>query len=332
MQEKKIVFRCKGGHHIGWGHIMRCLSLARWLKGKYKVYFVINQDAKVCEFIREKGFPVFEVSERRNDKKFEEKIINTVLSLEPHLVVNDIRNTSQEYMQALKMRNIKIINFDDTSNNVKMANVFIDANKKEKVGKCFGPSFILLSSIYSKIAQKKRKIYKKVRTILISLGGSDPNNLTEKTLRSFEWKITGPIRIQVVVGPSFQHKERLEKWKRLDNISFIQGHDDLSPLLLNTDIAVVNGGITMFESLCLGTPTVVVAQNKHQAKNARRMERRGVIVNLGEGIKISDKKIARKVIALMGSFSTREKLSLKAKKEIDGKGIFRILEQIELSL
>ena len=332
MVDKKIVFQCHGGHHIGWGHVMRCLNLAQWLKGKYKVYFVINQDAEICEFIRGKGFPVFEVGERKNEKKSEEKIINTVLSLEPHLVINDVRDTTQEYMQTLKMKNIKIINFDDTSNNVKMANAFIDANKKEKNGKCFGPSFIVLSSMYSKIVKKKRKIHKKVRTILVSLGGSDPQYLTDKTMRSFEGKITEPIEIKIIIGPSFHHKDRLEKWGRLNNVSFVKEYDDLSTLLLNADIAVVNGGITMFESLCVGTPTVVIAQNKPQAKNARRMERRGAVINLGEGTKISDKKIARKVNALINSFTLRDRLSHKAKKEIDGKGIFRVLEQVELLL
>ncbi len=332
MQEKKIVFRCQGGYQIGWGHVMRCLSLAQWLKGKYNVYFIINQDPKICEYIKQKEFPVFEVSEGKDDKKFEEKMTNTVISLDPHLVINDIRGTTQEYMQTLKMRNIKIINFDDISNNVKMANVYIDANKKEKIGKCFGPSYIVLSSIYPKLAKKKRKTHKRVKKILVSLGGSDPNNLTDKALRSFEGKIADPIEIQVIVGPSLKHRERLEKWSRLGNVSFLYDYDDLSPFFLNADIALVNGGITMFESLCLGTPTVVMAQNKPQAKNARRMERKGVVVNLGVGTKISDKKIARKIIALINSPSTRERLSNKAKKEIDGKGVFRVLEQIELNL
>ena len=134
MGEKKIVLRCNGGYHIGWGHIVRCLSMAQWLVGKYKVYFVINQNTEICEFLKKEGFTVFEVSEKGEHGKVEEKIINTVLSLEPQMVINDIRATTQEYMQTLKGRNVKMVNFDDTSNNVKMAQIAVDANRKEKEG------------------------------------------------------------------------------------------------------------------------------------------------------------------------------------------------------
>lgn len=88
----------------------------------------------------------------------------------------------------------------------------------------------------------------------------------------------------------------------------------------------------MFEALCLGTPTLVLAQNKHQAKNARRIERKNCVVYLGEGTKISNKKIMRKVLLLINSLSLREKHSVNAKKNIDGLGIFKVLEQIELCM
>ncbi|MBU1862877.1 MAG: UDP-2,4-diacetamido-2,4,6-trideoxy-beta-L-altropyranose hydrolase [Candidatus Omnitrophica bacterium] len=330
--EKKIVLRCDGGVQIGWGHIMRCLHLSQWLKGKHKLYYVINQDAAISEFIKKKGFPVFEISERQDEAKYEEKVLNTILALEPHMVINDICNTTSTYMQTFKSKNIKMVNFDDTSNNAKMAQVVVDANRKEKEGKCFGPSFIVLSSLYAKLSKKVRTIRKKVRTIVVTLGGSDPNNLTEKTLRALEKKVPKHIEIQVILGSSYQFKQCLEKWTYVENIVFFENVNDVSVFLLNADIAVVGGGITMYESLCVGTPTVVLSQNKAQAKNARRMERKSTVINLGDGGKISEKKIIRKVTALIDSFDERKKLSSRAKQAIDGKGIFRVLEQIDLCL
>ena len=85
----------------------------------------------------------------------------------------------------------------------------------------------------------------------------------------------------------------------------------------------------MFEALCLGVPTVVIAENKAQSKNARKMEKKGAVVYLGVGNKISVKKIMRKVTSLVDDFDHRDKLSNAGKETIDGKGIFRALEQIE---
>jgi UDP-2,4-diacetamido-2,4,6-trideoxy-beta-L-altropyranose hydrolase len=329
---KKIVFRCNGDSQIGWGHVKRCLNLAQWLRGKYKIYFVINQDPLVCEHIKEKGFPVFEISEKGADEKVNEKIVNTILGFEPHIVVNDIHDTTYEYMHSLKTHNVKCVNFDDMSKNTKMAHVVVDANRKEKEGKCFGPAYIVLSSIYPKLAKKSRKVHQKVKTILFSFGGSDPSNLTEKALRSLEDRIPPNIELLVTVGPSFQNKAQLEKWGEKYNVVLLPDVGELAHLLLDVDMAIVSGGTTMYESLSLGTPTVVMAQNKAEAKNARRMEKKGAVMYLGEGPKISDKKIMRKVNALINDHPMREKISAKAKATIDGKGLFRILEQIELCM
>lgn len=332
MIEKKIVFRCNANVALGWGHVMRCLTLAQWLQGKHKIYFVINQNSIVCEYIKSRGFAVFEISEKGEPDKVQERVLNTIFGFEPHLVINDIQDTTQEYMQSIKAQNIKMINFDDTTNNVKMAACLIDANRKEKEGKCFGPKYIVLPSIYAKQAKKTRRIKKKVRSIGIAMGGSDPNNLTEKTLRSLNEKVPDSIELIAVIGPGFENKEALLEWENKGNISFLEGIYDLSEFFLTVDIAIVNGGITMYESLCLGTPTLVLAQNKPQAKNARRMEKHSAVFYLGEGAKISDKKVIRKTNALIESLQAREKLSNKAKSVIDGKGIFRALEQIEMCL
>jgi spore coat polysaccharide biosynthesis predicted glycosyltransferase SpsG len=213
-----------------------------------------------------------------------------------------------------------------------MAHVVVDANRKEKEGKCFGSLYIVLSAIYPKLAKKSRKLHKKVKTVLLSFGGSDPSNLTEKTLRSLDERITPNIELLVTVGPSFKNKDAIEKWGEKYNVVLLHDVDDLSPLLLDVDIAIVSGGTTMYEALSLGTPTVVIAQNKPEAKNARRMEKKGAVLYLGEGKKISDKKIMRKVNTLINDQKLRESLSAKAKATIDGKGIFRILEQIELCM
>ena len=137
MKEKKIVFRCNGGENIGWGHVFRCLNLAQWLTLRYKVYFVVNQNRAVHDMLRKRGYTFFEIGV----KESEEKAMNTVLSLEPDMVVNDIQNTTFEYMHALKNRGIKIVNFDDTSSHAKMANVLIDANRKERKEKEGSPDF-----------------------------------------------------------------------------------------------------------------------------------------------------------------------------------------------
>jgi len=331
MKEKKIVFRCVGGPSIGWGHVVRSLNLAAWLKGKYKIYFVINQDPQVSSFIKHRGFPVFEIAERATDEKYTEKVINTVLSFEPHMVINDMQDSSPEYMQAIKSRNIKIVSFDDTSPSAKYAHVLIDANRKEKAGKMFGLQYIVLNSQYAKMSPKKRKIRKKVRSIVMSFGGSDPAGITEKAVAALADRLPQDIMLTVVQGPGYARGgETLARWRERSNITVCTQVRALGSLFLEADIAIVSGGLTMCEALALGTPTLVIGQNKAQAKNARRMERCGAIDYLGEGDRVSQKKISRKVETLIQTVAARQALSDKSRKVVDARGIFRVLEQIEL--
>jgi spore coat polysaccharide biosynthesis predicted glycosyltransferase SpsG len=331
VKQKKIVFRAQGGGSYGWGHIYRCLNLAQWLKGKYKIFFVVNQNQHVSELLKRKGITFFEIGE----KDVAEKGLNTVLSLQPDLVINDMLATPLEYMQMLKSKYIRTVNFDDASSHAKLASVLIDANRKErkaeKENKCFGIPYIVLNSLYSKTKKKGRFIRKKVKNIVVSFGGSDPNDLTTKVLEALQGRIPEQVQVDVIIGPSFSKskKEFSEKWKHEKNIIFSDMKENLVNLFMNCDLALIGGGITMFEALSLGTPALVMAQNKPEAKNARRLDRRGLIFYLGEGVKVSKKKVIRKVNHFINSFDVRKQLSDKAKIEVDGRGIFRVLEKIE---
>lgn len=327
--KRKVVFRCIGGKDVGWGHVLRCLNLAQWLHAKYKTFFVIDQDEDVAAFIKEKGFTVFEVAYKGKDEKFEQALLNTIIGLEPYLVVNDMLDTTPEYMQALKAKKYKIVNIDDTSTSAKFANVLIDANKKEKEKKCLGPKFMVLNSLYAKLHKKKSRTHKVVKNVLISFGGSDPDNLTLKTLQSLEDVFPEKVDVNVILGPSYKKEDTLSEFMADDSFSFHTEVDGLSDFISAADLAIVGGGITMFECLCLGTPSIVIAENKAQAKNARRMVKYEAVEYLGVGGKISVKKIMRKVTALVDDADERERLASAGRNAIDGKGIFRVLEEIE---
>ena len=58
-----IFFRVDGGRSVGMGHVMRCLSLARILRERYRysVSFCMNQDEVGISRVQSLGFPVVRV-------------------------------------------------------------------------------------------------------------------------------------------------------------------------------------------------------------------------------------------------------------------------------
>ena len=52
---------------------------------------------------------------------------------QPKVVVNDVKNTSQEYMQVLSDAKVRTLNFDDLGPGAELADTIIDANRRENL-------------------------------------------------------------------------------------------------------------------------------------------------------------------------------------------------------
>jgi spore coat polysaccharide biosynthesis predicted glycosyltransferase SpsG len=133
----------------------------------------------------------------------------------------------------------------------------------------------------------KHQINPTIRQVLICYGGSDPRNVTGKTL---EWlrpsiangTLAGEVRIKAILGPLFAHAEEVRSAAR-DYPVPVHVCGPLSPrelaqIALDSDIAVTTSGGTMYEFSALGLPSIVVPILPKHVVNARVLEERGVVV------------------------------------------------------
>ncbi len=51
--------------------------------------------------------------------------------------------------------------------------------------------------------------------------------------------------------------------------------NDMAALLTRADMAVVSGGITLYETICTGVPCIVLSQVEHQTETAEKFAARG---------------------------------------------------------
>ena len=332
-QRKKIGIRVDGNKELGLGHIMRCLTLADELE-KCDVLFFVRDNTDIRKLL--KGRTVMYISPEYNYQRELNVITDEIKNKQIDALVVDFLVYPPGYLKGLKHMGLKLITFNeleltsDYSDIIINCNTFKGFSKYSAVNmdnKCFGPSYVILRNNIIKL--EPRSPSKKVKTILISMGGSDPNGITLKAIRALE-KLSEDIQIIVHVGPAFKYRDTLLKLldkSSLDS-SMEENVPELAELMVKADIAIASAGNTMYELCYLGVPSIIIAQNSHQLEFASELERKGAVKGIGLNDVINEEIILAAVKELCNSYEVRNKMSKIAKEMMDGKGINRIKEKI----
>ncbi len=113
-------------------------------------------------------------------------IVDTILELKPDLVINDILNTTEEYIKSLRESNIKVVNFEDLGDGSKYANLVFnelyDTPQLEGDNYLWGHRYLALRDEFDSATPHTFK--ERVDAVLIAFGGADQNNLTLITLKA----------------------------------------------------------------------------------------------------------------------------------------------------
>ena len=87
------------------------------------------------------------------------------------------------------------------------------------------------------------------------------------------------------------------------------------------------GGVTLHEAMAVGTPAFVINQVSHQVEKADRAEKQGAAMNLGMAESWDKNRLP---VILESSPDILKKMSQAGKSLIDGKGLKRVADAIEL--
>lgn len=112
-------------------------------------------------------------------------------------------------------------------------------------------NFDSLEYLFTRVRKevKSGKINNPPKNILITFGGSDPDNLTLTLLNSIKRKI---FNITVIAGPYFNYHSESE------NCRIIQDVWDIEKYLKESDLVITSFGMTFIESLILNRPVLVI--------------------------------------------------------------------------
>ena len=126
LKQKKIIIKTDATQEIGTGHIYRGLSIASKLIN-HEVLFLIDENKELgIDIIKHYNYPYITHSNK-------EDLLNKINNFKPDIVINDILNTDEDYIKALKNKNYFVINFEDIGNGAKYADLVFDALYEHKI-------------------------------------------------------------------------------------------------------------------------------------------------------------------------------------------------------
>ena len=158
--------------------------------------------------------------------------------------------------------------------------------------------------------QPSKIITHNVNNILITFGGTDPNDFTQKVLDSIlQTNYDG--RINVILGLGYDGLEKLiEKYESNKAIQIYRNVSNISEFMFKADIIFTSAGRTMYEICSLGVPTICLCQNERELSHVFGSSQNGFI-NMGLGVNVSRQKIIDELINLVNDYDLRVEMNRK---------------------
>ena len=326
---KNIVFCTEASEKIGFGHFMECLSIATKLSNNgIKISFLINENKSAIRFLNNLGLFYYVYTDFSEINSFLKK--NNFLTC-----ITNLRSVPLSLMEKIKQQGIKSIVIDELGNKPIVADVLINGaavedwhkyfypEKKPKT--YFGPRYMILGECFLKYHNKEKGI---TGTVLVSMGGVDRSGTTLKLIKVL--KSFNGVKKKIVIGPGFYHEKKINEIKTKLDESFELLYDikDLSNLIYESDIIFSAGGNTLHEAACVGTPAIVLWEDKHEKEQAEWFAKKGAAINLGRGVIAKEEGVIEVTDKLLKDPIRWKKMSDKGKELIDGRGIERIINII----
>ena len=324
-----ILFRVDASKSIGMGHLMRCLALSEEFKKQgYKCYILSEiLDDKLIDIIHKFDVDFYKIKSKNDVIAFSKEH-------DIDWIVTDSYNLNEEYIRDLKNEKNKVLSIDDNAIIHYFSDIVLNQNigseklkfSAEKYTKfLLGPKYAILRD--ELLIRNNKKDKKDVKKILITLGGTDPDNLTLKILKSLE-KINKHYEFIVIVGLLNNFYKELKEFSDTSeaNIRLLKSPNNMADIYLESDLAISAGGGSCYELSYFGIPNLIVTIAENQINSAKAFDERKISIFLGDKNEVSAEYVRNKFKELVNNYSLRKTMRENGRRLVDGKGKKRIVE------
>jgi len=332
LRESRVLFRADGGPSLGMGHVFRSLAIADVLRGNTRAEIAFLMSAAHEPGVRtvtDHGYDVRTVGPGVPE------CLEAIREFAPDILINDLPALDETYLREVSHLPTTTVNLVDTPDDLHSTETYEHLivsvmSEEQRTPESFygGPEYAILREHFR---GRPKVVREDARLVLLSFGGSDPQGLTVKAARALA-ALPSAVELVAVTGPAFSDPRALESslpdLARPLRIEREVGGDRLAELMLEADLMVGSGGMSVYEIAALGTPGVVLAQNEREDKRMRDFARHGTVRYLGLGPDVSDADLLAEVRGLLTDAAARREMSARGRALVDGMGAARAAEAV----
>ncbi|MBF0458388.1 MAG: UDP-2,4-diacetamido-2,4,6-trideoxy-beta-L-altropyranose hydrolase [Nitrospirae bacterium] len=322
-----VVIRADAYPAIGTGHLMRCLALGQSFKdsGMSVGFVTYCEAAGLLERLSslEEGFEITPLKSKSD----------TVLPPSRWAVVDGVA-FDMSFHKSMKDSGSKLLIIDDMAalefyhcDIVLNQNLHADSlkyNISPGTKLLLGPEYILLRREFIKYRGVEKGVADKCVNVLITLGGADRENFTQKVLSSI--RNVEDIVITVVVGAGNPNIGQIKTVKTESPVTILQNVKDMASLMASQDIAVTSGGTTVWELAFMGVPSVVGRIAPIEDYLVAGLNSRGLFIDTGWFENATEDEIRGNLLKLSSNMKLRRHMSTLGQRLVDGYGYSRVIE------
>jgi len=341
---KHLIIRADATTQIGTGHVMRCIALAQaWQERRGDVTFLSHCESDgLRQRILDEGFRFIPIENSYPHPSDLEKTLS-VLSDEKENVgwlVLDGYHFDTAFQKAIRDKGIRLLVIDDMNHLPHYhADILLNQNIHasdlnyscdEDTILLMGCKYVMLRREFLNYRKWKRIIPEKAAKILVTMGGSDPDNVTLKVIQALNLINDSDFEVKFVVGPVNPNLESIRKELSKSNFVYtiLSNVKNMPELMAWADMAISAAGSTCWELAFMDLPILMFILAKNQEDAAMGLDKHKVGINLGWHDKISDVQISSTILHLLTDNNLYCKISENGKALIDGKGADRIVNLI----
>lgn len=334
----RIGIRADGGANIGLGHIMRTLVLAKELAKENDVIYICRTDNELSfkdigikyksgiEKVIKEGFEVEFIRENY--------VIEDLKKIEIDLLITDTYDVDDNYFYKTKDLFKRTAYIDDMNKHYFDVDFLINQNINAKdldyktrkgTNMLLGSKYVMLREEFRNAPMKSIK--EKVKDVMITLGGADPNHITEKILN---FTRDTDYNFHVVIGPSFEFHEELNSYE--NSTVKLYYNANMYEIMQKCDLAISGCGSTLYELASCGVPVLGIILADNQRCIAEKLDELGIIKNIGWYDDFKSDKFISDFNSLTLNYNIRKQMSEKSQHVIDGKGVGRLVKELNEKL
>jgi UDP-2,4-diacetamido-2,4,6-trideoxy-beta-L-altropyranose hydrolase len=341
-KEPILVFRVDGNAAIGTGHVMRCLALAEaWRERGGAALFISAYRWTALEArLRDAGCdalcPDF-VPGSIVDARW---TAETARKYGASSIVLDGYHFGADYQQAMKDTGIALLFVDDdgrsgpySADTVLNQNLYASEDsyrdREAYTQLLLGAKYALLRRDFLTWRRWHRDIPATARNLLVTLGGADAANVTEKIIAVLRRLEMATIRVKILAGAANSHLQTLQEAVAADGrIELLTAVEDVAALMAWADVAISAGGSTCWELAFMGLPACVVVLADNQLPVARSLEAAGAAIDVGAWAGATEGKLLDTLGDLIHDPARRRRMSQTGRQIVDGAGARRVAEHL----